>query len=192
MTRLRYGARQHVARSSGFARATQQPYDDGGRWAASGVVDRALLDACLAEPFFGARRRSRTGRELFNREWLDEQRARASAPRSPPSTCRRRSPSSRRRRSPQRYEASCPAAARCIVCGGGVHNDDLMTRLAPTHCYARQRRRIRTACRPTGSKALRSRGSRARALRCLAGNVPTVTGARRHAILGGVYWGRTP
>jgi anhydro-N-acetylmuramic acid kinase len=29
-------------------------------------------------------------------------------------------------------------------------------------------------------------------LACVAGNVPSVTGARRSAVLGGVYWGRAP
>jgi anhydro-N-acetylmuramic acid kinase len=168
----------------------RKPYDDAGRWAASGVVNRALLDACLAEPFFRARPPKSTGRELFNREWLDKRFARSGAQISAVDV----------QATLAELTATTIASAirdelsdcrEVIVCGGGVHNDDLMTRL----------RRL-TATRVTTTDA---HGvppdwvegaafawlARAR-VRGLAGNVPTVTGARRPAVLGGVYWGRTP
>ncbi len=47
------------------------PYDDDGRWAASGRVIESLLEAMLAEPFFALAPPKSTGRDLFNLAWLD-------------------------------------------------------------------------------------------------------------------------
>ena len=53
------------------AQHTGQPYDDGGAWAAGGTVLAPLLDAMLAEPFFGKTPPKSTGRDLFSQAWLD-------------------------------------------------------------------------------------------------------------------------
>jgi len=168
----------------------QKSYDDGGRWAAGGVVDKALLGACLAEPFFRLRPPKSTGRELFNREWLDKRLAQRGAGVSAVDV----------QATLAELTATTIAAAirdelpdcrAVIVCGGGVHNDDLMARL---------RRLTATQVTTTDSHGVPPDWVEGAAfawlacarLRGLAGNVPTVTGARRPAILGGVYWGRTP
>jgi anhydro-N-acetylmuramic acid kinase len=174
-----------------WIRATQQKsYDDAGRWAASGAVNRALLDACLAEPFLRAPPPKSTGRELFNREWLDQRLARSGVGISAVDV----------QTTLAELTATTIAAAirdelpdcrEVIVCGGGVHNDDLMTRL---------RRLTATNVTTTDTHGVPPDWvegaafawlARAR-VRELAGNVPTVTGARRPAVLGGVYWGRAP
>jgi anhydro-N-acetylmuramic acid kinase len=174
-----------------WIRATnQKPYDDAGQWAASGAVNRALLDACLAEPYFHAQPPKSTGRELFNREWLDKVIARSGVGISAVDV----------QTTLAEFTATTIAAAihdelpecrEVIVCGGGVHNDDLMTRL---------RRLTATSVTTTDAHGVPADWvegaafawlARAR-VRGLTGNVPTVTGARRPAVLGGVYWGRTP
>jgi anhydro-N-acetylmuramic acid kinase len=174
-----------------WSRATnQKPYDEAGRWAASGVVNRALLDACLAEPYFRARPPKSTGRELFNREWLDKYLARSGVGISAVDV----------QTTLAELTATTIAAAirdelpdcrEVIVCGGGVHNADLMTRL---------RRLSTTRVTTTDAHGVPPDWvegaafawlARAR-VRELAGNVPSVTGARRPAVLGGVYWGGTP
>ena len=48
-----------------------KPYDENGHFAASGQVDRRLLNALLDEPFFGQKPPKSTGRDLFNPAWLD-------------------------------------------------------------------------------------------------------------------------
>jgi anhydro-N-acetylmuramic acid kinase len=168
----------------------QKPYDDGGRWSAGGVANRVLLDACLAEPYFAARPPKSTGRELFNREWLDKQLARAGTRVSAVDV-----QATLAELTATTIAASIrdelPDCRELIVCGGGVHNDDLMTRL---------RRLTATNVTTTDSHGVPADWvegaafawlARAR-VRELAGNVPTVTGARRPAVLGGVYLGRTP
>jgi len=48
-----------------------RPYDEDGRWAASGHVIEPLLDALLAEPYFGLAPPKSTGRDVFHLGWLD-------------------------------------------------------------------------------------------------------------------------
>ena len=48
-----------------------KPYDENGHFAASGQVDRRLLNALLDEPFFEQKPPKSTGRDLFNPAWLD-------------------------------------------------------------------------------------------------------------------------
>ena len=106
----------------------QQSYDDGGRWAASGVVNRALLDVCLAEPFFGARPPKSTGRELFNREWLDARLARGTGGISAVDVQATLADLTATTIAAA-IRNELPSCREVIVCGGGVHNDDLMARL---------------------------------------------------------------
>ena len=53
-----------------IGRHSDQRYDAGGAWAASGAVDAELLDRLLAEPYFAAPPPKSTGRDLFNAAWL--------------------------------------------------------------------------------------------------------------------------
>ena len=45
-------------------------YDHDGNWAASGKVDKQLLDSMMQDPFFRLPAPKSTGRELFNLSWL--------------------------------------------------------------------------------------------------------------------------
>jgi anhydro-N-acetylmuramic acid kinase len=166
-----------------------QPFDDAGRWAASGQVNDRLLQACLADPFFAARPPKSTGREYFHRAWLDRQLASVGAV----------SDADVQATLAELTAATIAAAIRSelehcqdiIVCGGGAHNADLLRRL----------RRLATA-RVTTTEAhgfspdwVEAAAfawlARAR-LREIPGNVPSVTGARRPAVLGSVYCGASP
>jgi len=48
-----------------------KPYDKDGAWAKSGTVDYALLDAMMADVYFSEPYPKSTGREKFNRTWLE-------------------------------------------------------------------------------------------------------------------------
>lgn len=74
-------------------RHLNKPYDDGGKFAARGEVNRPLLNALLDEPFFEEAPPKSTGRDLFNPAWLDAKLAPFAA--LAPPTCKRRSPRSR-------------------------------------------------------------------------------------------------
>lgn len=104
-----------------------QPFDANGAWAASGQVHAELLHTLLAEPFFALAPPKSTGRDLFNRPWLDQQLEKFSAlkPQDIQATL---------------LELTASACAACvrsyakysnllIVCGGGAFNLQLMHRL---------------------------------------------------------------
>ena len=84
-----------------------------------------------------------------------------------------------------------PQCREVIVCGGGAHNGDLMQRL---------RRLTGAAVATTDAHGVPPDWVEGAAFAWLArarllghaGNVPSVTGARRPAVLGGVYWGAAP
>ena len=48
------------------------PYDEGGKWAASGTLDEALLERMLRDPYFHRPPPKSTGKEYFNLTWLSQ------------------------------------------------------------------------------------------------------------------------
>jgi anhydro-N-acetylmuramic acid kinase len=106
---------------------TGQPYDDAGAWAASGAVQPVLLAHLMAHPYFAQNPPKSTGRDLFNRAWLDAALAShtALAPVDVQATLA------------ELTAKSCaaellrhgPQAAELVVCGGGAFNIYLMQRL---------------------------------------------------------------
>lgn len=170
-----------------ISRCKQQNYDDGGHWAAAGQVDTELLSRLLREPYFELDPPKSTGRELFNWAWLEGR--------------LESSPGARTDADVQATLAELTAVTlaqalarlghadyELIVCGGGSHNEYLLGRIG--------------ACTGRDVKTTTSYGidpdwvegaafawlARAR-ISGNAGNVPTVTGARKSAILGGLYCG---
>ncbi|ROZ77721.1 anhydro-N-acetylmuramic acid kinase [Ramlibacter sp. WS9] len=105
-----------------------QPYDMDGAWAASGNVLPALLDAMLADPYFTKAPPKSTGRDLFNRRWLDAHLA-AIGPAAPADVQATLADLTARACSADvlRYQ---PDLRRLIVCGGGAFNRHVMGRLA--------------------------------------------------------------
>lgn len=51
---------------------TGAPFDEGGRWAATGQVQEALLAHLLHEPYFSLAAPKSTGLDLFSAAWLDQ------------------------------------------------------------------------------------------------------------------------
>lgn len=105
-----------------------QPYDMDGAWAASGNVLPPLLDAMLADPYFTKPPPKSTGRDLFNRRWLDAHLA-AFGPAAPADVQATLAELTARACSGDalRYQADL---RRLIVCGGGAFNGHLMGRLS--------------------------------------------------------------
>jgi anhydro-N-acetylmuramic acid kinase len=112
-----------------YRRHHAERYDNGGRWAASGRPNEAWLSTLLDEPFFSRRPPKSTGIEHFSRDWLDQrlpdwawQRpADIQATLAELTACSVAA-------AMEHDQASAPA--RLLVCGGGVHNRDLLDRLA--------------------------------------------------------------
>jgi anhydro-N-acetylmuramic acid kinase len=171
-------------------RCRARPYDDGGRWAATGSVDADLLRHLLREPYFALRPPKSTGRELFNLPWLERHLGGAGDPRAPEDV--------------QATLAELTAATitaalaeqglrdyRLIACGGGAYNADLMARLS-RHSGRSVESTADYGIAPDWVEGAAFAWLARARLRGVAGNVPSVTGARQAVVLGSVYYGGEP
>ena len=166
-------------------RHLDQPFDAGGAWAASGTVAPALLEALLEHPFLRLPPPKSTGPEDFTLAWLDAQVDAAGQPEPDAvqaTLCE--------------YTAVTVAdalgarpPARLIVCGGGVHNDHLMARLAARLPETRIESSAAHGVDPEQVEAAAFAWLAARTLAGLPGNLPSVTGARQAAVLGAIWPG---
>ncbi|NIP17561.1 MAG: anhydro-N-acetylmuramic acid kinase [Xanthomonadales bacterium] len=164
-----------------------RPFDERGGWARAGAVHPDLLKALLADPFFSSSPPKSTGRERFNGEWLDRVAARFHAVAvDVQATLSELTAVSI-------AAAVCehaPDAARVLVCGGGIHNADLMARLerhlAPMPVESTSPHGVD----PDWIEAMAFAWLARRRLDGLPGNVPSVTGARHPVVLGGLFHGR--
>ncbi len=111
-----------------FRRHHDNRYDNRGRWAASGQVDSELLERLLDDPFFALPPPKSTGIEYFSSRWLTGRLPEwaAARPADVQATLVEFSALSLSRA----ILAAKAAVQRLIVCGGGVHNHQLMARIA--------------------------------------------------------------
>ncbi len=152
-------------------------YDPEGSWAAGGQVIPALLDSLLGDPYFHRPPPKSTGREYFHQDWLAPHLDTGMAPRDVQATLAELT---------ARTVADAIGdfrADRLLVCGGGVHNRDLLDRLS---------RLTGLPANSTESVGVAPDWVEATAFAWLAwaywervpGNAPQVTGASRPAVLG--------
>jgi anhydro-N-acetylmuramic acid kinase len=166
-------------------RHRQRPYDEGGAWAASGAVCVPLLEALLEHPFLSLPPPKSTGPEDFSLSWLDERLADGGllAPEAVQATLCEFTAAT---------VADALAAAspeRLLVCGGGVHNRHLLQRLAARLPATVIDSSAAHGLDPDHVEAAAFAWLAARTLAGLAGNLPSVTGASRPAVLGAIYAG---
>jgi anhydro-N-acetylmuramic acid kinase len=161
-------------------------FDDAGRWASSGRVHEALLDAMLADPYFAMPPPKSTGRDHFDLAWLDRLLAGAQ-PTPTPADVQATLLELTARSTASDLRRYAPRASRLLVCGGGASNRALMDRLVALLPGVE----VST----TDSLGLPASQVEATAFAWLAhahlerqpGNRPEVTGARGPRILGAWY-----
>ena len=110
-----------------YQKHTGQPYDDDGRWAASGHPLPGLLQALLGEPYFALPPPKSTGRDLFNPAWLQKQLAHAAG--AAPADVQATLAELTAQVCAQDLRRTAPTTRELIVCGGGARNGHLMRRL---------------------------------------------------------------
>ena len=160
--------------------------DTNGDWAASAQPSVELLTLLLDEPYFAQTGPKSTGREMFNLEWLQQKLAEFGQPLAPEvvqasllelttqSIC-------------QSLLSLSATPTSVYVCGGGTHNQALMTSL--------QVRLGTIPLQTTQALGLDPDWVEAAAFAWLAretlagrpGNVPVVTGASKPAVLGTIH-----
>jgi anhydro-N-acetylmuramic acid kinase len=161
-------------------------YDDDGEIAQSGSVQAAVLNDLLNDAFFQQTAPKSTGPEYFNLEWFDHYGG-TMRPEDAVATATELSARS------IALEIAQLAEIQAIwVFGGGVKNSTLMKRLQ--HALIRLGNKTvvihdtqHLGIDPDFMEALVFAWLAERCLAHLPGNCPSVTGAEREVILGGVY-----
>ncbi len=160
------------------------PWDEGGRWAASAEPDPALLERLMAHPFLALPPPKSTGPEDFSLEWLDDTLA-ASGGETDPATVQATLAEFTAVTIGRALAGDPPE--RILVCGGGAENPYLLGRIAAHGAGAVVETTATAGIAPGLVEACAFAWLASRTLAGLPGNLPSVTGASRPAVLGGIY-----
>ena len=185
-----------------ITRHHNKKHDENGLWAATGTVNPPLLAQLMSHPYLHQPFPKSTGREVFHLQWLDEQIAvvqQANRNASiPPEDVQRtlleftaQSIALHLQQITKGQSEQAQYANEVFVCGGGALNNTLMQRLAELGQHATQTFSVSS----TDELGVDPNMVEAMAFAWLAyafhqripGNVPSVTGASRPAILGGCF-----
>ena len=162
------------------------PYDDLGRWAASGQVNAALLQRLLSDPYFQRSPPKSTGRDLFQENWLRTHLAalgRALAPAEVQATLAELTV----RSIADALQRHLPDARSLWVCGGGALNEHLLARLAALLPHLQVRTTDALGLPPMQVEAVAFAWLAREFIERRAGNRIDVTGAKGPRVLGCLY-----
>ncbi|MDT8311622.1 MAG: anhydro-N-acetylmuramic acid kinase [Methylophaga sp.] len=162
-------------------------FDANGDWAASGNNKTELLEKLMDEAYFSLPVPKSSGRELFHLNWLQQCLAKCEqsyAAEDIQATLLTLTVNTIAD-AIQQYAADCQ---RVIICGGGAHNVSLMRALSE---------RLQPMIVDTSSdngldvdfvESCAFAWLASRTINRQTGSIPSVTGAERASILGGIYW----
>ncbi|MCF8000155.1 MAG: anhydro-N-acetylmuramic acid kinase [Methylovulum sp.] len=158
-------------------------YDVNGRWASGGTIKPELLQRLIQDDYFKLAAPKSTGKEYFSLAWLEQQGSLVDwRPKDvQASLCELTALSIS-----QAVQVYAPACKELLICGGGAHNDFLMTLIRQkmhcpvlsTHAYG---------IHPDHVEAMAFAWLARQTHNKLTGNLKEVTGANQDVILGGVY-----
>ena len=159
--------------------------DSDGVRASRGTVNEELLVKLLRDPYFALPPPKSTGRDTFDLAWLNAHTAGDMAPEDVLSTLSELTA----RSVADAHRRYCASARELFVCGGGVHNLDLMRRIRANleECSVESTDSIGIA--PDWVEAIAFAWLARCTLRGESANLPEVTGAAGHRILGAIYPG---
>ena len=167
-------------------RCTGRPFDRDGAWSRTGRVVEPLLQALKADGYFKRAAPKSTGIEHFNLGWLEQALARLARP---PAEADVQATLTQLTAATiaEGIDSTHAAPQRIILCGGGALNAALTERLSRLLPQAQLQSSAAYGIDPQWVEAMLFAWLARARLRGEPGNVPTVTGARRAAPLGGVY-----
>ena len=160
-------------------------FDRDGRWAAGGKVESQLLNTLLSDPFFVTQGPKSTGREVFNREWL--QRHLAGLPAFAPQDVQATLLELTALTIVKSLQTAQHQTETLLVCGGGAHNVTLMSRLAALLPATQVSSTATYGVDPDWVEAMAFAWLAHCCLEGIAANRPSVTGARGLRVLGAIY-----
>jgi anhydro-N-acetylmuramic acid kinase len=161
-----------------------EAFDRDGAFAAAGRVDEPLLARLRADPWFALPPPKSTGRDHFQLDWLraclaDEA---ATAADVQATLCELTAATVA-----DALLATQPETRRVLVCGGGVHNAQLMRRLAARLPAMAVASSADAGFEPDFIEAAGFAWLARETLAGRPGNLPSVTGARGPRILGAIH-----
>ena len=159
--------------------------DRDGALARDGEVLPSLLAALLAEPYFDRAPPKSTGRELFNRSWLDV-RLDAHSEAGPRDVLRTLCELTVET-AVAAIERFAPRTQEIYLCGGGARNPLVASLIEGRAGPIRVDTTDTLGIHPDWVEAAAFAWLAMRTLAGQAGNAPTVTGASRETVLGGIY-----
>lgn len=163
------------------------PFDDHGKWAASGVVNLQLLSRLLAEPYFQAPPPKSTGRDLFHPGWLQKV-LDGLGPQQPSWVDVLATLAMLTAKAIARdIKTYAPDARRLIVCGGGARNDHVMATLREMLPGVAVEVSDDFGVPVSQVEAIAFAWLARQCVRRAPGNVTAVTGAAGPRVLGAIY-----
>ncbi len=163
----------------------QHEYDEAGQWAASGQCQQTLLSDFLRDPYFSALPPKTTGRDYFRLDWIqrhlnhtkvqDAADVQSSLLELTVQTVAN---------DMRRYAAG---TRRLLICGGGVHNRELVKRLQACLSDIDIASTAALGVDPDFVEATAFAWLARQTLAHKPGSLHSVTGARHATVLGGIY-----
>jgi anhydro-N-acetylmuramic acid kinase len=161
----------------------RRDFDRSGELAARGKPVASLLKALLADPYFRRPPPKSTGRDRFNLRWLSRLGPGRRAPGDVQATLAELTAQS----IAGAVARFCPGAEEVYLCGGGVHNTDLVNRLARALGGLAVGSTDRLGIDPDWVEAAAFAWLAQRALKRETGSIAEVTGAEGARVLGAIY-----
>ncbi|MCU7555447.1 anhydro-N-acetylmuramic acid kinase [Alteromonas sp. ASW11-19] len=159
---------------------TGKAYDHDGQWAAAGTVNARLLGRLLKDPYFTRTAPKSTGREHFNLNWLNHLLAPLNlAPEDVQATLLALTTHTLSDAITQNSQAK-----DVLVCGGGAFNSTLMRALKERLPHYSLTTSDQAGIHPQQVEGAAFAWLAYAFLNRIPGNIPSVTGASRAAVLG--------
>ena len=166
------------------------PFDRDGQWARSGTVVTALLQRLRSDEYFSLPAPKSTGIEHFNLAWV--QSALLNDSEDAPADVQATLLDLTATTIADAVKANEQEVQRGIGCGGGAYNKALVERLEALVAPAVLETSAAQGLEPEWVEAAGFAWLARARVNGEIGNLPSVTGAREPAVLGGVYSGKTP
>ncbi|MDX1573704.1 MAG: anhydro-N-acetylmuramic acid kinase [Methylophaga sp.] len=164
-----------------------KPFDANGDWAASGKCNNELLEHLIDEAYFSLPVPKSSGRELFHLDWLQQRLARSKqsyAAEDIQATLLTLTATS----IAEAINQYAPDCQRAVICGGGAHNAQLMRTLEEKLPSIVVDKANQYGMDVDFIEAGAFAWLASRTINRQSGSIPSVTGAHRASILGGIYW----
>ncbi len=156
-------------------------YDKNGAWASLGTVNQTLLNSCLTDPYFQQAPPKSTGREYFTLNWLQQHLSKQKKVEAKDVQATLLELTARS--IIQALEHFAPTQ-QVFLCGGGVHNMQLVARLQQLATEINWQSTASLGVNPDWVEAILFAWLAHCHVAGLVGNLTAVTGAERPAVLG--------